>query len=177
VVDILPLVTSRAITIKQKPYKKPVDELTTWHHEHKHEQQGKDKEILELGYRKVIIVCYYTYQIDELAAILSKEKPVFILDGRTKDQEGIIRAAQEAEEGYLLVQSSCGEGWDGYMFGAMVFVSMDHTYVSNVQMHGRQRHPKHLKDIEIIYLIGGQWDRKILNSYLNSQNFNPHATT
>ena len=175
VVGYLPPITSRNITIKQKPYKKPENEIVTWHHEHKHEQQNKHKEILELGYRKIIVVCYYTYQIDELAKSLAHEKPIFILDGRTKDPEEVTRQAQQAEDCYLLVQSSCGEGWDGWMFGGMVFCSMDHTYVSNVQMHTRQRHPKHLRDIEIIYLVGGRWDKKILDSYLKAENFNPHA--
>ena len=175
VVDSLPPATSRTIKIKQKPYKKPTDEVVTWTHEHRHEQQGKAKEILELGYRKVIVVCYYTSQLDDLARELVKEKPVFVLDGRTKNQEDTIKAAQEAEECYLLVQSSCGEGWDGYMFGAMVFCSMDHTYTSNRQMHGRQRHPTHLRDIEIIYLLGGRWDAKILKAYQDGENFNPHV--
>lgn len=175
VVHYLPPVSSRIIKIKQKPYKKPVDEIVTWHDEHKWEQQGKVKEILELGYRKVIIVCYYTYQIDELAAELKNEKPIFILDGRTKDPGKTIQEAQEASECYFIVQSGCGEGWDGYQFGAMVFCSMDHTYVSNVQMHGRQRHPKYLRDIEIIYLVGGRWDQKILTAYNNAQDFNPHV--
>ena len=176
VVDFLPPVTPRIIKIKQKPYKVPTDEVVTWHHEHMHEQQGKVKEILDLGYKKIILVCYYTEQIDYLAKELAKEKLVFVLDGRTKYPEKVITEAQEADECYFIVQSGCGEGWDGYQFGAMVFVSMDWTYVSNVQMHGRQRHPKHLRDIEIIYLIGGKWDQKILNSYLAAENFNPHVT-
>lgn len=176
VVNDLPPVASRIIKIKQKPYKKPTDELTTWHSEHMWEQQNKYKEILELGYKKVICVCYYTAQLDELAAQLT-DKPVFILDGRTKDPEAVIAAAQATDECYLLVQSSCGEGWDGWQFGAMVFCSMDHSYVSNTQMHGRQRHPKYLRDIEIIYIVGGRWDQRILDAYHNAENFNPHTTT
>lgn len=175
VVEHLPPIKAEVIKIKQKPYKKPTDELTTWHHEHKHEQTNKHLPILELEHRKVIVVCFYTEQIDQLAKELVKDKPVFILDGRTKDQEGTIRAAQEAEECYLLVQSKMGEGWDGYMFGAMVFASIDHEYVANLQMHGRQRHPKHLKDIHILYLVGGRWDAKILKAYQDGENFNPHA--
>lgn len=177
VVDDLPPATSRIIKIKQKPYKKPTDELTTWHSEHMWEQQNKYKEILELGYKKVIVVVYYTEQIDRLASQLKADKSVFILDGRTKDPEATIKQAQDADECYLLVQSSCGEGWDGWQFGAMVFCSMDHSYVSNTQMHGRQRHPKYLRDIEIIYIIGGRWDQRILDAYHNAENFNPHTTS
>lgn len=176
VVDMLPPATSRIISIRQKPYKKPEDELVNWRDEHRHEQQGKVKEILELGYKKVIVVAFYTEQIDSFAKELSKEKSVFVLDGRTKNPEDTIKQAQEAEECYLIVQSGCGEGWDGWQFGCMVFASMDHTYVSNVQMHGRQRHPTNLRDIEIIYLVGGRWDKKILQSYHNAENFNPHAS-
>lgn len=177
VVDYLPPVTSRVIRIRQKRYTPPTDALTTWHDEHKWEQQGKVAEILELGYRKVILVCYYTEQINQLAKELADYKPVFILDGHTKNQGETIKNAQDAEECYFIVQSGCGEGWDGYMFGAMVFVSMEHTYVANLQMHGRQRHPKHLRDIEIIYLIGGRWDQKILTAYNRGEDFNPHAIT
>jgi superfamily II DNA or RNA helicase len=177
VVDVLPPVTSRVINIKQKPYKKPADEIVTWVHEHKHEQQGKVKEILELGYKKMILVCKYTSQIDEVAAELQAigDRPVYVLDGRTKDQQGTIEAAQEAQECYLITQSAMCEGWDGWNFGAMVFCSMSHTYVENIQMHGRQRHPKYLRDIEIIYLIGGRWDQKILDAYNKAENFNPHS--
>jgi len=60
------------------------------------------------------------------------------------------------------------------MFSCMVFVSMDHSYVSNLQMHGRQRHPKYLRDIEIIYMLGGRWDAKILDAYKQGEDFNPH---
>ncbi len=175
VVEDLPPATSRIIEIKQKPYKKPEDEVVTWVHEHRHEQQGKDKEILDLGYKKLILVCKYTEQVDALAAALKDEKPVFILDGRTKDQEGTARAAQEADECYLIVQASMGEGWDGWSFGALVFVSMGHTYVEYVQMLGRLRHPKHLKATETIYLLGGRWDRKIYNALQAGQDFNPHV--
>lgn len=174
VVDDLPPATSRVITVKQKPYKKPNDKVVTWADEHRYEQTGKHLEILELGYRKLILVCKYTEQINELAKKLKDYKPVFILDGRTKDQAQVIADAQKSDECYLIVQSALCEGWDGYMFSAMVFVSMDWSYVNNVQMHGRQRHPKFLRDIEILYLIGGRWDKKILEAYQQSENFNPH---
>lgn len=174
IVDYLPPITSQVIKIKQKKYIPPLDEIVTWVDEHRHEQQGKVDIIRELGYRKTILVVKYTSQIDELAKELQNEKPVFTLDGRTKNAEETIRQAQEAEECFFIVQESCAEGWDGYMFSAMIFVSMSHSYVSNVQMHGRQRHPKYLRDIDILYLVGGRWDQKILKAYQEGENFNPH---
>jgi len=174
VVHLLPPIKSRVITIKQPKYVQPTDEIVTWTHEHKHEQKNKYKEIIDLEYRKVIVVAYYLEQIQELAKELEKEKPVFILTGATKDQGAVIKAAQEAPDCYFIVQAGIGEGWDGWMFGCMVFASMPHSYVANVQMHARQRNLKHLKDIEIIYLVGGRWDKKILQAYNEGEDFNPH---
>jgi len=174
VVDYLPPVKPVVVKLKQPKYVKPTNEIVTWVHEHRHEQQNKHKWILDLEYKKIIVVTFYTEQINSLADELSKEKPVFILDGHTKDQEGTIKKAQEAEECYFIVQSGCGEGWDGWMFGCMVFASMGHAYVDNYQMHERQRNIKNLKDLEIFYLIGGKWDQKIYQSFLIGQDFNPH---
>lgn len=174
VVDVLPPVTSRIIKIKQPKYVPPKDEVVTWTHEHLHEQKNKWREIVEMGYKKIIVVAYYTEQILELAEKLGEYKPVYILNGQTKDQGATIKAAQDADECYFIVQASCGAGLDGWMFGSMVFASMAHPYVDNEQMHKRQRHPKHLRDIEIVYLIGGRWDQKILDCYNKAEDFNPH---
>jgi len=173
VVDNLPPAETRIIKIKQEKYEKPIDEIVTWTHEHRHEQQNKVSEILELDYKKLIVVANYTSQIDELAKELVKEKPVFIVDGRTKDAEKTIEEAQNADECYLIVQSGCGEGWDGWMFGAMVFVSMSHSCTNHTQMLGRQRHPKHLRITETYYLIGGRWDQRIYNTIQAGEDFNP----
>lgn len=175
VVENLPPAETRIIKVKTPKYIKPIDMVTTWTDEHRWEQNAKAKEILELGYRKIIVVCHYTAQIDALAKELGEYKPVFILDGRTKDADATIRAAQQSEECYFLVQASCGEGWDGWMFGCMVFASTSHSHVSHTQMLGRQRHPKHLKTTETIYLIGGRWDKRIYDSLMLAKDFNPHA--
>ncbi len=176
VVDVLPPVKPVVVELKQtSKYIRPKDEVVTWTHEHGHEQQGKEKWIIGLEYKKVIIVCRYTEQINTLAEKLKEYKDVFVLNGQTKDQGGVIEQAQEAEECYLLVNSKMGEGWDGHMFDCMVFASMDDAFVANFQMHERQRNIKNLKDIEIFYLLQGRWDEKIYESFLLGQNFNPHA--
>ncbi len=175
VVDYLPPIKPQVVHIEQKKYQRPVDEIVTWVHEHRHEQQGKDEWILEQEYKKVIIVCRYTEQIISLAKTLVDYKPVFILNGQTKDQGETIKKAQESEECYFIVQAKMGEGWEGYMFDCMVFASMDDAFVSNFQMHERQRNIKNLRDIEIVYLIGGDWDEKIYKSFLLGQDFNPHV--
>ncbi len=174
VVDVLPPAVTRVIKVVGTKYIPPKDEIVTWTHEHRHEQKAKLAEILELGYKKIILVVYYTSEIDTLKKQLEEYKPVHVLDGRTKDQEATIREAQGAEENYFIVQAGCGEGWDGWMFGCMVFVSIPHSLVQFTQMSGRLRHPKHLKTTETIYLLGGRWDTKIYNSLMEGKSFNPH---
>ncbi len=173
-VAYLPPATIRLITIKQKPYRKPLDEEVNWTHEHRFEQQGKAEEILKLGYKKLIVVAHYTLQIDELAEALGKEKPVFVLDGRTKDADAVKKEAQEAEECYFLLQSSMGFGFQGFMFGAIVFASQSHSHVNHTQMLGRTRSVDHLEPVEYIYLQGGRWDRRIYKTLKEGATFNPH---
>lgn len=174
IVAYLPPAESKIINIKQKKYVKPINEIVTWTDEHYHEQQGKVEEILKLGYKKLIVVCQYTYQIDEMAKELVKEKPVFILDGRTKDASATKREAQEADECYFLVQSSMGFAFDGYMFGAIVFASMSHSCLNHTQMTGRLRHLEHLQPVTYYYLIGGVWDQRIYDTIMDGREFNPH---
>jgi len=175
VVEYLPPVKPTVVKIKSDKYVPPVGEIVTWTNEHQHEQRNKYKWLIELEYKKIIIVCRYTEQINDLANKLKEYKDVFILNGQTKDQGNTIKKAQESEECYFLVNSKMGESWDGWMFDCMVFASMDDAFVANFQMHERQRNIKNLKDIEIFYLIGGHWDQKVYNSFLLGQDFNPHA--
>lgn len=175
IVDDLPPVEPEIIKVKHASYKRPEDEVVTWTHEHQYEQQDKYKEILKLGYRKVLVVANYTDQIDDLKKQLEKDRPVFVLDGRTKDPDAIKRSAQEADDCYFIVQSSMGFGFDGWMFSAIVFASMSHSCLNHTQMLGRMRHLEHLKTVNAYYLFGGRWDKRIYDTIQKGEDFNPHT--
>jgi len=174
IVEDLPPIEPTFITIKQPKYIRPKDEIVNWMHEHQHEQQNKHKEILNLGYRKILVVAYYRDQIDSLKKELEKDRPVFVLDGRTKDADTIKKEAQEADDCYFIVQSQMGFGFDGWMFSAMVFASMAHKCLDHTQMLGRLRHLEHLKSLPVYYLFGGKWDKRIYETINKGQEFNPH---
>ncbi len=174
IVDDLPPLETTFIKVKHAPYKRPEDRIVNWMDEHQYEQEGKHKEILALGYRKLLIAVHYTDQIDELKKHLEKEKPVFVLDGRTKDAAAVKLAAQEADDCYFIVQASMGFAFDAWMFSAMVFASMSHSCLNHTQMLGRMRHLEHLKKIPLYYLIGGRWDQRIYNTIEKGKDFNPH---
>jgi len=173
-VNDLPPEMTEIIKVKTPKYVPPLDEIVTWTHEHQHEQIGKAEVIKGLGYRKLIVVCHYTAQIDLLANELAKDREVFVLDGRTKDPSTVKKQAQESDECYFIVQASMGMGWDGYMFGAIVFASMSHKSVDHTQMKGRLRSLEDLHPVVYHYLIGGKWDQRIYDSILANQDFNPH---
>lgn len=173
-VDSLPPVTEEVIKIKTAPYAYADDEEYHWTKDHLHEQSLKHKTIKELGHRKLILVCHYTDQIDDLKKKLEKDRPTFVLDGRTKDQAAVIKEAQEAPDCYFIVQAKMGMGWDGYMFGAVVFVSMAHRVIDHTQMRGRLTSVDHPKPAVYYYLIGGKWDDTIYKSIKAGEDFNPH---
>ena len=168
IVKDLPEPIEEVVAIHHK--RKHEEEAEHWTEEHMREQEDKAEWIQELGFRKLLLVVKYTDQIDALAEAL-KDKPVFVLDGRTKDADAVKRAAQEAEECYFIVQSSMGFGFDGYMFGATVFVSMSHACVDHTQMRGRARNLEHLNPVIYYYLIGGKWDRRIYETVMSGQDF------
>lgn len=174
IVDDLPPMEPSFIPVKHSPYKRPEDEIVTWSHEHQYEQKGKSSEIMKLGYRKVLVVVYYTEQIDSLQKELSKDRPVFVLDGRTKDADTVKKQAQEADDCYFIVQSSMGFAFDAWMFSAIVFASMSHKCLDHTQMLGRMRHLKHLHTVPVYYLIGGRWDQRIYKTIEKGKDFNPH---
>jgi len=173
IVEYLPPLETTTITIRQSPYKKPTDRVVIWVDEHLHEQQNKYKEILKLDYRKIIVVAHYIEQIKELQEQLEGDKPVFVLMGATKNPHEIIKQAQESDDCYLIVQSSMGFGWDGWMFSAMVFASMSHSVLNHTQMLGRLRHTKHLHSLPVYYINGGRWDRRIIETIEQGKDFNP----
>lgn len=175
-VDSLP--PTEDIVIKTKTAKHPYadDEDYHWTKDHKAEQPNKLQTIKEIGtgYRKVILVCHYTEQIDYLAKKLESDKPVYVVDGRTKDQEQTIKEAQASPDAYLIVQAKMGMGWDGYQFGCMVFVSMGHRVSDHTQMKGRLTHLEHPKPQIFYYLVSdGKWDSHIYRSIMQGEDFNP----
>lgn len=158
----------------KRPY--APDEEYHWTKDHKHEQVEKITHIRAIGdgFRKVIVVCHYIEQIDELSRELSKDRPVFVLDGRTKDQAQVIQDAQNSTDCYFIVQAKIGMGWDGYMFGCMVFASMAHRVIDHTQMKGRLTSVDHPKPLLYYYLVAGKWDKIIYESVMAGEDFNPH---
>lgn len=143
--------------------------------EHRHEQKHKLKYIVGIAreYRKVMVVAYYTEQIAQLKKELSKEREVFVLQGGVKDQEAIIKAAQESDECYFIVQASVGEGFDADSFSCVVFASMSYAVRDYVQMKARVRRIHNLHPVVYYYLLAGNCDKGIFKNVMMGKSFVP----
>lgn len=175
-VDSLPPEISEEVKVKPGKYAYAEDEDLHWTKDHKAEQYNKPAEIKRLGggHRKVIVVCHYTEQIDDLANKLKTQKEVFVLDGRTKEPEKVKQEAQASLDCFFIVQAKMGFGWDGYMFDAMVFASMAHRQIDYTQMLGRLTSVDNPKPKLYYYLLAGKWDKRIYKDLKAGEDFNPH---
>jgi len=184
VVDYLPPETHEIIEVPTPLYEYKEDEERRWTTEHQHEQTEKHKAIQELGdsHRKLIIIAHYTATVESLAAKLKTQKPTYVLNGQTKNQQEVIEAAQQADDCYFIVQAGMASGFDGYMFDAMVFTAMSHKVTEYMQSLGRLHHTQHIKPAIYYYLIakypkGGSWDADLYASIKAGKDFYATAGT
>lgn len=175
-VDDLPPITEEVIQVKN-----PVFVNTEWEgsklffEEHRHEQRLKSKEIIGIGkeYRKVLVVANYREQCEQLYAELSKDRETFMIMGGVKDQEEIIRKAQESDECYFIVQASLGAGFDADSFSCVVFASMSYSVRDFVQMKFRVRRIHNLHPVKYYYLVGGRCDKRVRDTINLGRDFVP----
>jgi len=176
-VDELPPETYEVIKLKPPKYEKNEEweAAKQFVEDHLLEQAGKNKEITRIskGYRKVVLVVHYRQQIDELYKKLSKERETFVLDGRTKDVDGTIKAAEASDECYFIVQASVGAGFEIPSFSCMIFASQGYSVRNYVQMKARIRRINALKPVIYYTLQGGRCDKMVYESIELGKDFVP----
>lgn len=173
----LPPVEEETIKVKGKPFVKPKEweASAAFHEERRHEQAGKHKTILEIGkaYRKVLVVAYYVEQVEELAKQLGRDRETFVVYGGVKDQEDILKKANESDECFLIVQAELGVGFDADTFSCVVFASLAYGVQKLVQMKYRVRRIHNLHPVKYYYLLGGRCDEAVKKSVDLGKDFTP----
>lgn len=172
----LPSSTEEIVRLKSEPFVSQEFEPKAQFVElHKHEQENKVKKILEISkeYRKVLVVAYYVEQIEELNKQLSKDRQTFMVHGSVKNQEAILKEANEVDECFLIVQASLGAGFDADTFSCVIFASMSYAVRDHVQMKWRVRRIHNLQPVIYYYLIAGKADRSILKNVQLGKDFVP----
>lgn len=176
--DVVDLPPEETIEIKKK--KKP-PKLTEWEpkkrfvEEHKLEQEGKDKEIKQIGkeYRKVLVVAHYREQCEQLKDKLEKDRQTFLVYGGVKNQEDILKEANETDECYLIVQASLGAGFDADSFSAVIFASQSYSVRDTIQMKGRVRRIHNLHPVKYYHLLFGRCDKAVYDTIKKNKDFVP----
>jgi superfamily II DNA or RNA helicase len=148
-----------------------------WYARHRNEQGepklGELKRILD-GYRKAIVVCQYTEQVERYAADIGKDRAVYVLQGSTKDADAVIQAARAADDCVFIIQASMGAGFDAAEFSVVIFASLSFRYVDMVQMKGRVKRINNLHENLFIYLIGGPLDQSVYDTIQAGKDFDVH---
>lgn len=166
----IPWTKKQEATLKEE-YLEPSAE---WHTRHRAEN-GKEKfKVLEEimnKYRKVMVVCYYTQQLKDYAEYIGEDRQTFILSGQTKDQDAVIKQAQEADDCIFLVQASMGAGFDADQFSVIIFASMSFKYIDYAQMKFRVKRIHNLHENTFIHLLGGKCDEAVYNKINDGKDF------
>ncbi|MES2006879.1 MAG: helicase-related protein [Patescibacteria group bacterium] len=148
-----------------------------WHARHRAENgRTKFDELMRIldGYRKAIVVCHYTQQIEDYKAWIGGERQVFVLNGAVNNQDEVIEAAKAADDCIFIVQASMGAGFDASEFSVVIFASMSFRYVDMVQMKGRVKRINNLHENLFIYLLGGKCDESVYATIQAGKDFDPH---
>jgi superfamily II DNA or RNA helicase len=175
-VDFLPPETHEIVKVKSDKFVNTEWEGSkAFYEEHKHEQKHKAEVILDISrqYRKVLVVAYYTDQIDILQKKLSKDRETFVLKGGVKNQEEVIKNAYNSDECFFIVQNSVGEGFDLDNFSAVIFASQSYAVRDYVQMKARVRRIHNLQPAIYYYLQAGKCDIAVYNNVIAGKDFVP----
>jgi superfamily II DNA or RNA helicase len=118
----------------------------------------KDRRILELAdqHKKLAIICRYNLEIEKYAELLKGKRPVKIINGQTKDKQATVDWINQFDEGIVIIQASCSEGYNLSTVPIMVFASLDFSLKNYIQMKGRILRADNLKKNVYIHLIINQ---------------------
>lgn len=176
----VPEQSSRVIHL-QEPQLPATDEYlepsAQWYYRHRNEQgDGKLRALQEVtnGYRKSIVVCFYTEQIERYAATLGKERAIYVLQGSTKNPDKVIEDAKAADDCIFIIQASMGAGFDAAEFSVVIFASMSFRYVDYVQMKGRVKRINNLHENLFIHMLAGKCDKAVYTQVMNGLDFDVH---
>ncbi len=147
-----------------------------WHARHRAENGEEKLEVLKRlldGYRKAIVVAFYTSQIEEYSKEIGRERQVFVLNGKTKNHDAVIAAAREADDCVFILQASMGYGFDCSEFSVMIFASQSFKFTDFVQSTGRLIDLRNMHENEYIYLLGGDCDESVFKTIQAGHDFHP----
>lgn len=103
---------------------------------------------------KIAIFCRYNLQIESLKAFLKHlKKPIFIINGDTNNRDDCVRQVEATPKCIVLINSSCGTGYELPSIGTIVFASLSFSYLDYEQAKGRFLRVNKLKENTYYHLV------------------------
>lgn len=136
----------------------------------------KNDRLIELAEEndKIAIVCRYNLQIEAIHRALKKlDKPIYIIQGKTKNRDELTREAERADKTIVLINASCSEGYELPSISKIIFASLSFSYKDYKQMLGRFLRINRLKKNAYIHLVTTDGvDKAVYDAIMRKQDFN-----
>jgi len=145
--------------------------------EHINEQKAEAIEQYFNEFKKVIVFCKYTAQIEYYQKHFAKVTRVFVLNGKTPNEErkNMMKTVGGVAHCVVLVQSSVSAGWECPGIMCMIFASNSYSYVDRIQAEGRIQRINHVKKNIYIDLVAGEIDEKVLKCIKSKVDFSEYT--
>jgi len=131
--------------------------------------------VLQLAeeHKKLIIVCRYNYELQEIKKRLGRLKiSCSIINGETQDRHAVVRESERRRRHVNLIQASCSEGYELPSFPVMVYYSYDFSLKNYIQMNGRiLRANKLKKNVYISLVVKGGIDEDVYKCIQSKKDF------
>jgi len=137
----------------------------------------KDERIMELieEFKRVAIFCRYNLQIDKIKKMVEDEydgtKDVFIIRGDVKNRDEIIQKVNKSDNYVIIINCACSEGYEIRNTDLVIFASLDYSLKNTIQSIGRFLRINFLKKNLYVFLLAGEIDQAVYDSYLLKQDF------
>lgn len=135
----------------------------------------KNDRIHELAHEtdKIAIFCRYNYQIETLVSLLRHlKKPIFVINGANTNRDQTVQEVEAAEECIVLINASCGTGYELPSIGTIVFASLSFSYLDYEQSKGRFLRINKLKENTYYHLVTkGGVDEAVFDCIQNKKDF------
>lgn len=130
---------------------------------------------IAMGTRKLVVVCRYRHEVEDLAKRLEAlGKQTWRIEGSvsTEDRQRFLDEADAAEDGCIVANAACSEGWEAKTFPVLVFYSLDFSLKSYIQMRGRIQRIDALHRCTYIHMVvSGTVDEAVYESMMNKKDF------
>lgn len=138
----------------------------------------KTKRVIELcgEHKKIAVVARYNAQLSMYKRLLHEKFPgrnIYLINGQNDHRQEDVDRINGADDGIVLINAACSEGYNLWSVPVMIFTSMNFSFKDTEQLKGRILRANKLKKNLYIFLLtkGKSVDAGVYQSYLEKRDF------